>query len=138
METLDVPEVKEVPVLSSGEDSPVGFADMVLTTLLGFDTALLCAEHSFSVPDQAPVGWFVHPIEAGSYSRGIEIASSPSRGYFRTVLARFGAHYMTSGQLYGGYTLRLLRQRGRVHRCHIYTSNNGQSGFWIRVYATVV
>src|SRR5260370_42474210 len=37
-------------------------------------------------------------------------------------------------QLYNGYALRFLRQRGRVHRCHIYMSNAGQSGFWIRVY----
>ena len=57
-------------------------------------------------------------------------------GSFRSVLARFGHHYM-GDQLYNGYALRFLKQRGRIGRCHIYMSNTGQSGFWIRIYSAV-
>ncbi|MBK8001825.1 MAG: hypothetical protein IPK15_24765 [Verrucomicrobia bacterium] len=107
---------------------------MVLTTLLVYDAALLYAEHSPSDPAESSVSWRIHPREEGIYSRDIEIASSPSLDSFRSVLARFGHHYL-GGQLYNGYALRFLRQGDRVHRCHIYMSNVGQSGFWIRVYA---
>lgn len=134
METLDVPEVRQLPELSANEEDPVAFADMVLTSLLGYDNALLCAEHTVTDPS---VSWRIAPRNEAVPMHDIEIGISPSLGSFRSVLARFGHHYM-SDQLYNGYALRFLQQRGRVHRCHIYMSNAGHSGFWIRVYATVV
>jgi hypothetical protein len=107
---------------------------MVLTSLFGYDASVLCAE--FSLKDEA-ISWRIEPLKEAIRTHEIEIAISPSLGSFRSVLARFGHHYLND-QLYGGYALRFLQQRGRVHRCHIYMSNNGQSGFWIRVYAALV
>jgi len=134
MDLLNVPEVTQLPELSGAEESPVEFADMVVTTLLGYDSAMLYAEHSPSASAEPAVSWRISQREEGIYSHDIEIATSPSLGSFRSVLARFGHHYLC-GQLYNGYALRFLRQRGRTHRCNIYVSNAGQSGFWIRVYA---
>jgi len=132
---MDVPEVAQFSEASDGGGNPVAFADMVLTALLAHDCALLCAEHDPMAAPESPVIWRIHPREDTVYSaRGVEVGSSPSLGYFRMVLARFGHHYM-GGQLYNGYALRFLRQRGRVHRYHIYMSNSSQSGFWIRVYS---
>ena len=133
METLDVPEVKQLPELSANEEDAVAFADMVLTSLLGYDSALLYAEHT---EPGSSVSWRIEPRNEAVPTHDIEVAISPSRS-FRSVLARFGHHYM-GGQLYNGFAGRSLRQRGRVYRCHIYMSNGGPSGFWIRVYATVV
>jgi hypothetical protein len=134
METFDVPEVRQLPELSTNEEDAVGFADMVLTSLLGYDSALLYAEHTES---DSSVSWRIELRNEVVPTHDIEIAISPSRGSFRSVLARFGHHYM-GGQLYNCFAGRSLRQQGRVHRCHIYMSNGGPSGFWIRVYATVV
>jgi len=131
MDILDVPEVRQLPELSSNEEDPVAFADMVLTSLLGYGVALLYAEHTGA---DSSVSWRIEPREEAVQTHDIEIAVSPSLGSFRSVLARFGHHYM-GGQLYHGYALRFLRQHGRTYRCHIYMSNAGQSGFWMRVYA---
>jgi len=50
------------------------------------------------------------------------------------VLARFGYHYM-GVQLYGVHTRRSVTQNGRTYACEIFMSNQGRTGFWIRVYA---
>ena len=131
MDTLDVPEVLEMPPLGPNEESPVALADMVLTALLGREAGVLHAEHCDPEPS---VGWFIAPLGWRGEQTDVPVAVSPSRGAFRSVLARFGHHYM-GDQLCNGYALRFLRQRGRVHRCHIYMSNTGQSGLWIEVYA---
>jgi O-acetyl-ADP-ribose deacetylase (regulator of RNase III) len=136
MDPLDVPEVSQLPELTGNEESPVGFADMVLTSLLRYEAAVLHAEHLQREGAASSVSWIVRPREHGHDGLDIEVGISPSLGSFRSVLARFGHHYMDD-QLYNGYALRFLRQRGRVHRCHIYMSNAGQSGFWIRVYSAV-
>ncbi len=133
MEQLDVPEVTQLPELSGGEENAVGFADMVLTSLLVHDAAVLYAEHT-TADGSGSVSWRIEPRGQGVATHDIEIGVSPTQGSYRSVLARFGHHYL-GGQLYNGYTMRLLRQRNRVHRCHIYLSNFGQTGFWIRVYA---
>lgn len=134
METFDVPEIRQLPELSANEEDPVAFADMMLTSLLGYKNALLCAEH---IGVDSSVSWCIEPRDEAELTHAIEVGISPSLGSFRSVLARFGHHYMC-GQLYQGYILRLLRQHGRVHRCHIYMSNQGQSGFWLRVYSLAV
>lgn len=133
-ETLEIPEVRQLPELSANEESPVDFADMMLTSLFGYDNALLCAEYN---ANDSTVSWCIAPRDGTVATHEIEVGISPSLGSFRSVLARFGHHYM-SDQLYHGYSLRFFRQRGRVHRCHIYMSNDGQSGFWIRVYAAAI
>ena len=134
METLDVPEVRQLPELSTNQEDSVAFADMVLTSLLDYDNAILYAEHT---AEGSSVSWRIDLRSDGVPTHDIEVAISQTRGSFRSVLARFGHHYM-SGQLYNGYALLFLRQRGRAHRCYIYMSNGGQPGFWIRVYAAVV
>jgi len=136
MDAIDVPEVTQLPELTGSEESPVGFADMVLTSLFGYEAAVLHAESLQREGGASSVSWVVRPREQGQDGPDIEVGISPSLGSFRSVLARFGHHYM-GDQLYNGYALRFFRQRGRVHRCHIYMSNAGQSGFWIRVYSAV-
>jgi len=135
METLDVPEVTKMPELAANEGNPVAYADMVLTSLFSHTPALLHAEYR---PRDTDVTWFVRPIRGETEQQDVPVAVMGfSSGYFRAVLARFGHHYMV-GQLYSGHSVCILRQASREHRCYIYMSNNGQSGFWIRVYATVV
>jgi len=134
MEAIDVPEVRQLPELSGQDEDPVAFTDMLLTCLLGYENALLYAEYR---PGEESVSWRIEPREETVPTHEVEVAVSPSCGSFRSVLARFGHHYM-SDQLYNGYALRFLRQGDRVNRCHIYMSNAGQSGFWIRVYATKI
>jgi hypothetical protein len=134
MITVDVPEVRQLPELSANEEDVVAFADMVLTSLLGYDNALLYAEHTGT---DSSVSWRIEPRNETISTHNIEVGLSPSLGSFRSVLARFGYHYM-GGQLYNGYALRFLRQRGRGHGCYFYMSNAEQSGFWIRVYGAVV
>jgi hypothetical protein len=134
MQILDVPEVRQLTDLSTNECTVVAFADMVLTSLLGHDNALLRAEHTAS---DSSVSWYIQPRDRAVAAHEIEVGISPSLSSFRSVLARLGHHYM-SGQLYNGYALRFLRQHGRVHRCHIYMANEGQSGFWIRVYGAAI
>jgi len=133
-ETLEVPEVRQLPEFSANEERPVDFVDMMLTRLFAYDNALLYAEHAANA---SAVSWCIAPREGAVATHEIEVGVSPSLGSFRSVLARFGHHYMND-QLYHGYSLRCFRQGGRVHRCHIYMSNDGLSGFWIRVYAAAV
>ena len=120
-----------MPQLGPNHEDPVALADMVLTALLGCESGLLHAEHRDSEPS---VGWFIEPQGCRGEPSKAPVTVSASLGAFRSVLARFGHHYM-GNQLYGGYALRFLRQGGRVHRCHIYMSNTSQSGFWIEVSA---
>jgi hypothetical protein len=135
-ETLDVPEVRQLPELSANEEDPVAFADMVLTILFGYENALLYAESNSADPN-ASFSWRIKLRNEAVPTHDMEVAISPSRGNFRSVLARFGYHYM-GVQLYGGYALRLLRQGGRTRSCHIFMSNQGASGFWIRIYSASV
>jgi len=130
---IDVPEVRQLPELTGGAEDPVAFADMVLTVLLRYERALLYAECDESPTMHESISWRVAPRDSTVVSHDIEIAVSPKLGSFRSVLARFGHHYM-GDQLYHGYASRVLRQRSILRRCHIYLSNAAASGFWIRVY----
>lgn len=134
METLDVPELLELPDPAPFDESPVAFADFVLTKLFRHGSALLHAEYRHS---EESVTWLIYPRSGDETERDLLVAVSPSLGSFRSVLARFGHHYM-GGQLYNGFAMRFLRQHDRTHQCLIYSSNMGESGFWIRVYAAVV
>jgi hypothetical protein len=132
---LDVPEVVKLPEGSTGAGNVSQFADLMLTSLLSCAPSILHAEHE---PGKPAVTWFVRELLRGVEQPAVSVGSTDfAPGYFRAVLARFGHHYM-GDQLYGGHTTCVLRQRGREHRCRIYMSNNGQSGFWIRIYATVI
>jgi hypothetical protein len=135
METLDVSEVTQLPELTGNIEDSVAFADMVLTSLLRYDSALLYAEHFWRDAEDSSVSWRIQPRDATIVSREVEIGISPSVGSFRSVLARFGHHYL-SDQPYNGYALRWLRQHAVTRRCHLYMSNEGHSGFWIRVYVS--
>jgi hypothetical protein len=135
METIEVPEILEMPDPAPYDEDPVAFSDFVLTRLFQHSTALLHAEW---VHPKESVAWFLRSrTDDGATERDVPIAESPSCGSFRSVLARFGHHYM-GGQLYNGFALRFLRQHDIVYRCLIYTSNMSQSGFWIRVYGSRV
>ena len=133
METLDVPELLELPDPAPYDKNPVTFADYVLTSLFRKSPALLHAKYRSK---EETVTWFVRPRATEDSAEDSPIVASPSCGSFRAVLARFGHHYL-GGQLYGGYAVRFLQQHGRVYRCYFYMSNGGQPGSWIRVYAAV-
>jgi hypothetical protein len=135
MDVLEVPEVRQLPELSGNEEDPSKFADMLLTSLLAHEEAVLYAECLQKEGSDSWVCWYLRPRDHGHDCPEVEIGASPSLESFRAVLARFAHHYL-GNPLDQGYASRFLRQRGRVHRCHIYLSNTGQSGFWIRVYVT--
>jgi O-acetyl-ADP-ribose deacetylase len=136
MDSIEVPEVRQLPDLTGNKEDPVGFAYMVLTSLLGYEAAVLHAEYLKREETASPVSWCICPREHGHDGPEIKVGISPSLGNFRAVLAHFGHKYM-GGQLYNGYALKFVVQRKRVHRCHIYMSNTGQSGFWIRIYSAL-
>ena len=125
METLDIPELLEIPDPAPYDENPVAVADFLMTALLRRLPAMLHAE--FEGGDGR---WFVRDAER----RDTCVAESKTVGEFRAVLARFGSHYM-GVQLYGGHTRRSVTQNGRTYACEIFMSNQGRTGFWIRVYA---
>ena len=128
MDSLDIPELLEIPDPAPYDENPVATADFLVTALLRAQPAMLHAE--FRGGDGR---WFVRP--ASSFDRDGEcVAESKSVGEFRAVLARFGAHYMDT-QLYGGHIRRSVEQRGHRFHCEFFMSNQGPTGYWIRVYA---
>jgi len=124
-----------MPEDAPNKGSATNFADMMLTMLFNRAPSMLSAEYH---PRNRMVTWFLRPLPDESEQAGLPVGATDfSTGYFRTVLARFGHRYMDD-QLYGGHEVCVLRQRGREHRCQIFMSNNGQSGYWIRIYAAVI
>jgi len=128
MDALDIPELLEIPDPHPYDENPVATADFLMTALLRDQPAMLHAE--FRGGDGR---WFVRD----SAQRDESIAESKTVGEFRAVLARFGHHYM-GGQLYGGHKRLSVTQRGREFACEIFMSNQGWTGYWIRVYANVL
>jgi hypothetical protein len=86
MEILDVPEVRQLPELSANEEDPVAFADMVLTSLLGYDSALLYAEQQGT---DSAVSWRIEPRNKAAPTHDIEVGVSPGRGSFRRPASWF-------------------------------------------------
>jgi hypothetical protein len=132
---FEVPEILALPAGLMARRNVVDFADMMLTSLFSHAPAMLHAEYR---PGNRMVTWFVRPTQAMDGEPGLPVGVTEfSTGCFRAVLARFGHRYMND-QLYGGHKLCVLHQRGRANRCHIYMANNGQSGFWIKIYVAVI
>ncbi|MEO5803294.1 MAG: hypothetical protein ABIR24_07165 [Verrucomicrobiota bacterium] len=131
-EIIEVPECSELPNPAPYDEDPVAFADFVLTSLLKHESASLYAKWPAK---EKGVTWYVRP-KNGNSDLELPSAISPSIGHFRSVLARFGYHYL-SIQVYSGYACKFLRQREKVFRCEIFMSNNSQSGFWIEIHSAV-
>jgi hypothetical protein len=125
MDILDIPEWLEIPDPFPYDENPVAMADYLMTALLRRHPALLHAE--FRSGDGR---WFIRD----SRQREESVAHSKGVGEFRGVLARFGHHYM-SGQLYSGHARQSVQQHGRTFHCEFFMSNQGRTGYWIRVYA---
>ena len=127
LEPLDIAEVTQLPELSGGGEDPSGFAGMVLTSLLAYESAVLWAE---CIPGTGPsaVSWRLRPH---GLEEEIEIALSPTIESFAAVLDCF-ARQFTDGQRIG-CALRFLRQRGRSNRCHIFLTNAPDPGYWVRI-----
>jgi len=128
MDTLDIPELLEISDPAPYDEIPVAVADFLMTALLRRLPAMLHAE--FRCGDSR---WFVRDPERHDTC----VAQSKTVGEFRAVLARFGYHYM-GVQLYGGHTRRSVTQNGQTYACEIFMSNQGRTGFWIRVYAHAI
>ena len=128
MDILDIPESLEIPDPAPYDENPVATADFLMTALLRKQPAMLHGE--FRGGDGR---WFVRD----SAQCEERVAESKSVGEFRAVLARFGHHFM-GGQLYAGHTRLTVMQHGRKFACEIFMSNQGSTGYWIRVYANAV
>ena len=128
MDILEVPEVLELPRPAPNEGYPSATADYVMTALLRRQPAML---HAVFLDGCGR--WLVQTSNDGDTL----ITESKGVGEFRAVLARFGAHYMDT-QLYGGHVRRTISQARRKFACEIFMSNQGWTGFWIRVYARAV
>ena len=128
MNSFDVPELHLIPDPAPFDEDPSEFADFVLTALMSHESAKLFAKYSIALA----VIWFVAKKQGNNWNEPVAVASSPSRGSFRSVLARFGHHYMND-QLYGGTANCMLKQRGKSFVCSISMSNSGPSGFWIEI-----
>ena len=124
MDILDIPELIEIPDPAPYDENPVAVADYLMTMLFRNQPAMLHAEFR-----DGDGGWFVQTAQKDEC-----IAKSKSVGEFRSVLARFGAHFMDT-QLYGGHTRRALTQQRRELACRFFMSNDNATGYWIRVYA---
>ena len=125
MDILDIPELLEIPDPAPYDENPVTMADYLMTALLRRHPSLLHAEFR-----GGEGRWFVRD----SAQHDECVGESKSVGEFRAVLARFGAHYM-SGQLYSGHARQSVGQQGRRFHCEFFMSNQGRTGYWIRVYA---
>src|SRR6266487_6348962 len=110
MDTLDIPELLEIPDPAPYDENPVATADYLMTALLRRHPAMLHAE--FRDGDGR---WLVRD----SAQREECVAESKSVGEFRAVLARFGFHYMNA-QLYAGHARRSVQQRGRTFWCEFF------------------
>lgn len=122
MNSLTVPRVDSCPKQAKNDFPVVEFADFLLTMLLRATTTP-CGLHARDTGGEV-VRWSV----------GDEITAETPRQLFRSVLARFGHHYM-GGQLYAGYALAELQQEGLKSVCHFYLGNCGDTGFWIEIHA---
>ena len=128
MDTLDIPEMLEIPDPAPFDADPTAIADFLMTALLRKLPGLLEAE--FKNGDGRCL--IKRPSEPDEC-----IASFCSLGVFRSVLARFGFHHM-GVQLYGGHIRRSVCQNGKTFACEFFMANQGLSGYWIRVYACAV
>jgi len=124
-ETLDIPEVLEIPDPAPDDLDVIATADFLMTALLHRLPAMLHAEFQ-----DGEGRWFIRNAERNDTF----ITQLKTVGEFRALLARFGHHYM-DGQLYGGHISRSTTQNGRKYACEIFMSNRGLAGYWIRVYA---
>jgi hypothetical protein len=128
MDTLDISELLEIPDPPPYDENPVATDDFLMTALLRKQPAMLHGE--FRGGDGR---WFV--LDSAQHEESI--AESKTVGEFRAVLARFGHHYM-GVQLYGGHKRLSVTQHGRKFVCEIFMSNQGRTGYWIRVYANAL
>ena len=128
MDILDIPELLEIPDPAPYDENSVATADFLMTALLRKQPAMLHAEF---LDDDGR--WFVRD----SARREECVAESKTVGEFRSVLARIGYHYMNV-QLYGGHIRRAVTQNGKKFNCEIFMSNQGLTGYWIRVYAQAI
>jgi hypothetical protein len=124
MDILDIPKFLEIPDPAPYDENPVAVADYLMTMLFQRQPAMLHAE--FRDGDGR---WYVRTAQQDEC-----VAKSKSVGEFRSVLARFGAHFMDT-QLYGGHTRRALTQKQQKFACRFFMSNDNATGYWIRVYA---
>ena len=122
MNSLAVPRIDSCPEETKNEFPVVAFADFLLSRLLR-TTTTPCVLHARDSGGES-VAWSV----------GDEVIAETPRLLFRSVLGRFGHHYM-GGQLYAGYALAELQQEGLRSVCHFYLGNSGDTGFWIEIHA---
>jgi hypothetical protein len=133
METIDVPEVTQLPELSGGDENPVAFADMVLTSFLRCERAFLYADHEWNDSPGLPVSWRIHPQVTEIVSREFEAGLSPSFSSFRASLNYIAERYMREASRHG-CAERLLQQRGVTRRCLLFLPSTEKAGHWIRAY----
>lgn len=131
---IQVPTIVEPPDRESGsEDGPwiVSYADWLMNLVLRTAPSGLRAEMRDS--DDRNVRW-ERLKKPGACEETEPLSHTTPTDIFRSILARFGHHYL-DGQLYGGSCERILVWRDQQFAAQFDCSNSGSSGFWIEIHA---
>jgi len=128
MDIFNIPELLEIPDPAPDDENPAATTAFLMTALLRKNPAVLYAD--FRGGDGR---WWVRD----SAQHEECVAESKGVGHFRSILARFG-HCFMGDQLYGGHARLSVEQNGQKFACEIFMSNQGWTGYWIRVYARAV
>lgn len=115
---LLVPEMREIPDPASDDFNVIDIVDYLVTAAIHHQPALLYADHF-----REGGGWFLR--ETSQTERHLGRFDG-----FRSILARFGHHYL-NGQLYGGHIRRRVSQSDEVFHCEIFMSNQQSTGYWL-------
>lgn len=117
----------EIPnVVDARGETIEGVVDYLLAGMLHMAPSTLSARY---VNPEEEVVWHLRTNSA-------ETVFYRSRAlYFRTILARFGHHFM-DGKLYGGEVQKELCYLSRDFTVAFKMSNSQSNGFWIEITAT--
>jgi len=124
-EPLELPTIDKEPF----PNAVVLYVDYMLNRLVSLCPANLTAENDWK--SDKPIPWFINAL--GNDRPPMKAGEIPQR-FFRTILARFGHHYLDD-QLYGGYVKRIIAFQKSEYRLIFHMGNDGHSGNWIRVSA---
>jgi len=117
----------EIPSIVDARGETIeGMVDYLLAGLLHVAPSTLSARY---VDPKKEVVWHLR-------TNSTETVFHRSRAlYFRTILARFGHHFM-DGKLYGGEVEKELSYLSRDFTVAFKMSNSQPNGFWIEITAT--
>ena len=131
---MTVPEITQLPELSTGVEDPEAFADMVLTATLRYDIVVLSTEYPWDGHEDAGASWRVHSKDLGITLREFETGISPSFSSYEQSLCYLRDRYFGCSGDHGVAEF-TLSQRDRDWNCHAFYSMCERTGHWLRLYA---